>query len=225
MKKITFIALGVILLFIFYSCNSSPTQHNIPVSGATYNSEFQNPDSILSEYLNGTGFLVNYPGEIFKGLVINSKEVYANPPTHIVRGTLFIYVNNDLIDTIPYGSAYHSAGVIKPSIQGGYIDKPNLYLLKIQNEQNQYLYSGKSMWYLLTTPGVAKIPKISDRNGNGLYENDYINFSYVRKFNNKIIFFGEYYCTNQTYCTFDLNRTYKNYLRRRLNCYGAWTWE
>ncbi len=218
MKKL--IAIAFLIMLYISGCDSFITQPN--------NVVYQdNPDSVLTEYNNGIEFLGQYFENLHPHLRLDSSETYADTPSYIAQGTLFIYYYNHLVDSVPYGSAYHESGLSRPIVTAGYISDDNEYLLKFQNEHDDMYFAGKSIWYIINATGIHRLSKVLTKEKNGLYENNNVILSKVRKsqISNRIIFFGEYYCHKQTYCTFDLNTIIKNYPRKRMNCYAEWEWE
>ncbi len=186
------------------------------------------PDSVVSEYHNGIEFLGRYSENPHPYLRIDSAETYSNQPPSIATGTLFIYFNNEFVDSIPYGSAFHYSGVARPSTRAGFITQGNEYLLKIQNENDAPYIAGRSFWYIINSRGIHKLPSAVTKEENGIYEDNTLRVSKVRKspLSNRIIFYSWYYCYREGYTTFDLNSTLQNFARKKVgDCYTEWEWE
>lgn len=218
--RTAFLALIVSGILLFYACNSSVVQ---PTSNNPFPAE--TPDTVVNEYNNGSEFMGSYYQNTFPGLRIDSVEVLDTVQHCIAQGTLFIFFNNHLVDSIPYLPNYQWAGVVRPSTTAGYISQPDQYLLRVAVERGSLYVMGKSNWYFINGSIITKLPEVTNKDKNGIYENNSVIMGDVRKGNNKIIFFGEYYCNRQTYCTFDLNSLFKNYSRVRPDCYADWQWE
>ena len=205
--------------FILWGCDpDNSVQSTVVVT------EPENPDSVVVDYHRGSDFMIRNNLSIVPGLRIDSVEVYNNPPSSIAYGRLIIYYNNQLVDSIRYGGAYHWPGYARPMTSVGQLDNGR-FLIRIQNEHNQMYSSGKSFWYYVDASGIRLLPKDTVKIANAIYEQDYVNMGMVKKINNRIIFYGYYYCNKETFCTFDLNGTFKNYRRSRTGCYDPWQWE
>jgi hypothetical protein len=211
-----------IIIVYFYGCDSSIVQpmNNQPI--------IENPDTVVSEYNHGEAFMLSYQPNVYPGLRIDSVEKSDTTPPYILRqGFLIIYLNNQFVDSIPYGPNYNWPGARRPSISGGYISRAShQYLLKIKNDRDQMYSQAKSYWYLINYQTIKQLPKVPNKDGNGMYENHSANIDIAYKGGNRLIFFGAYYCLRETYCVFDANNMmFKNYSRIKDDCYFPWHWE
>lgn len=217
MKKITLSLVLLLFAVALTACNDNPLNVNFTNAPVT-----EIRDSIPSEYMQGKEFMVLYSLGIVPGLRIDSVERYSNPPTSIIYGKLIIYYNNVFYDSIPYGGAYHWSGFTRPYTAVGQM--PNgKYLVRIKTEHDQMYYSGKSLWYIADNTNLTPIAKDSVLTINGMCERDGVSLGNVRKFQNKVIWQGYYYCYKELYCTLNDN-IFKNYYRFRPDCYSSWQW-
>jgi hypothetical protein len=219
MKKSIYAMIVLVILAGLCSCESPVNQSNYITPVA------ENPDTVAVQYNNGVQFLEQYStNNEIPDLTINRVEHYDSVNHYLDKGFLLIYYENKFIDTVTYGPNREWPGVIMPSIYCGRINS-NQFLLKVCNGRDNLYSAAISTWYYINNPSITKLAKVTTKDGNGMYENNNANFDNVKKFNNKLIFSGSYYCLRETFCTFDLFSTFHNYSRFRTNCYEQWQWE